>query len=274
MATWETPLVLFTVLTQWAIGIALMIFIAEIFMAKCLEGDKLKKFRIAGMAIFPIVALGLICSVFHLGQPFKAATALSNLGTAALSAEILSFSIVAVLALVYSFVWFKKSDNAGLRKITGGILVIAGIVALVATANVYALPAHDSWNNWTTLASFALTAVAIGSITMVSVLAKVEDAQCCVKVFSIIALVAVAAIVVVFGSYLGLLDDAILVNMISSPIFIIRVLAGIFASAMFVALAMFGKKNLVYAGLVCIILGELCGRILFYSSTISLYPWF
>ncbi|MEL1135786.1 DmsC/YnfH family molybdoenzyme membrane anchor subunit [Desulfitobacterium sp. THU1] len=285
METWEFPLVLFTVLGQWAIGLALMITLIEYISPAKGNEASLKQLRIGGMAVLPLVALGLIFSVFHLGQPLSAVKALMNLGTSMLSMEILFFSIVGVLALVYSYMWWKTPEKP-LRKAVGAVLSVVGLAAIVVTSKVYTLPARMAWDSWQTTAAFILTAILLGAVSVAFLLNKVEDeaSQKAKKVMGWAIIGSVVLIVTVLALFAGTYgasteQSAAVAATFSSGFFIARMVLGILLPVAFAAVFITGSKKKAYqavAGvtLVGVVLGEVAGRILFYSSVMGQYPWF
>lgn len=84
--TAEWPLIAFTVLSQLAAGLA-------VFLA--LPGRPAS--RTGWLSVFVVGAAGLLASLFHLGQPLRAASALNGLGTSWLSAEGLLFGVFTAL---------------------------------------------------------------------------------------------------------------------------------------------------------------------------------
>ncbi|HWI53775.1 MAG TPA: DmsC/YnfH family molybdoenzyme membrane anchor subunit, partial [Symbiobacteriaceae bacterium] len=101
MNNWELPLVLFTVLSQAAVGAIIFSAVLEPRIAP--EHVQTRRaLRVAGAVAFPVLLVALVLSVFHLGQPLAAYRALRNFGDSWLSREIWFFGITAVVAAVYS----------------------------------------------------------------------------------------------------------------------------------------------------------------------------
>ena len=152
----EFPLVIFTVLSQLAVGALITIVLLDIYSNKI--NDRLGK-KITLM-ILGITAIGLGFSLFHLGHPFEAYRALANLGSSWLSREVMLFSMFFVLLVVYYFQWQEKSR----KKIIGIITSAVGLLAVLSSALVYVLPAAPSWNNFSTLLFFFFTAAVLGPL--------------------------------------------------------------------------------------------------------------
>jgi anaerobic dimethyl sulfoxide reductase subunit C len=284
MNTWEFPLVLFTVIGQWAIGLALMITLIEVLTQATSTETSLKQVRIGGMLVFPLTFIALLCSIFHLGQPLSALRALSHLGVSQLSMEILFFTIVAVLALVYSLMWWKTPNNIS-KTIVGGIFSIVGVVAVVVSSNVYTLPARLSWDSWQTSAAFLLTAVLLGAVTLTFLLRKSEEKTSlkAKKILGYMILASAFLIVIVLSAFAQTSgasheQTVAVANTFASIFFPIRLLLGILLPVAFASLLIANKikscttfSALTLAG---VLVGEVAGRILFYSAVMSQAPWF
>lgn len=285
MGTWEFPLVLFTVLGQWAIGLAFMITIIEYLIPKTINANNEKQLRIGGMVVLPLVALGLIFSVFHLGQPLSAFKALMNLGVAKLSMEILFFGFVGVLALIYSYMWWKTPNNTS-RKIVGAALSLVGIAAIVVSSKVYSLPGRPAWNSWQTTAAFLLTALLLGAVTVAFLLSKSEDneGQKAKKLLGWIIIASVILIGVVLTSFAKTFgasqeQSTAVAATFASSFFLVRLVLGILLPVVLAGLFIINNNSksassLAAVAMVGVFVGEIAGRVLFYSSVMSQYPWF
>ena len=117
--TAEWPLIAFTVLSQLAAGLA-------VFLA--LPGRPAS--RKGWLSIFVIGAAGLLLSLFYLGQPLRAPSALNGLGTSWLSAEALLFGIFTALA---GITWLR--GGSGISAVSAAFV---GILGLAAQSMTYA----------------------------------------------------------------------------------------------------------------------------------------
>ncbi|MFW5490080.1 MAG: dimethyl sulfoxide reductase anchor subunit family protein [Desulfovibrio sp.] len=152
MQSMELPLVLFTVLSQAAIGLTMM------RVVRTTSGGTTTDARKEWMLIAGLMMVGLLGSLFHLGHPLGAPTALVHLGTAWLSREVLFaglFMGVATIAVLVSGMGGKAS-LAWLGAILGlGVICSAGMT--------YAPPALPALNNALPTAFFLTSAVILGS---------------------------------------------------------------------------------------------------------------
>ena len=89
MRTQELALVIYTILVQMSVGAFVILGMVH-FYALRKHGEKIanQMSDYALLAIGPVVVLGVIISLLHLGNPANAFRAISNLGSSWLSREI------------------------------------------------------------------------------------------------------------------------------------------------------------------------------------------
>ena len=154
----QWPLILFTLATQLACGLTLG---ATVFEMQARPADAMLM-RPLAMAIFPVVAMGILLSMAHLGRPLMAWRAVVNLGRSRLSLEVILTAGFALLALAYSgFWWMGRTDG---RLLLGAVTSLAGIAAVIAGAALYTVPTQPAWNSGWVPASFLGTAVLLGGL--------------------------------------------------------------------------------------------------------------
>lgn len=154
MNTLELPLILFTLLTQMAVGLAVF---AALRQWATVEGFTVKT-RNEWIAILVLIGLGVLAAFFHLGRPFGAIRMLVNIGSAWLSREILSFGIFGLLAAISLYMVYTKSPNGWMIKLTA----LVGLLAVFSTGMAYAGKALDAVNNILPLVLFMLTVFTLG----------------------------------------------------------------------------------------------------------------
>jgi DMSO reductase anchor subunit len=152
MQSIEFPLVLFTVLSQAAIGIALM---GAVRVAAGPDGgDAHRQWRmVAGLMV-----AGLIGSLFHLGHPLDAPNALKHLSTAWLSREVLFAGLFVGLAILAALI----ADRNG-SAILSGAGALLGLAVILSTGMTYAPPAFPAVNNALPTVFFLVSAVTLGA---------------------------------------------------------------------------------------------------------------
>lgn len=142
----EFPLVIFTVLSQLGLGLAL------VGAWKALRGEV--PGRTYWLWTVAATAAGLVFSLFHLGHPLGAVTTLSGLGVSWLSREILSFGIFGAMTLALCL---RQSRPLAL---------LAGVMALIAVgvqSMTYAPVSLPAIHSVFTPLFFLLTALALGT---------------------------------------------------------------------------------------------------------------
>ena len=154
MDTRELPLILFTLLTQIAVGMAVF---AAVRQWATVEGPTVKS-RNEWITILVLIGLGVFAAFFHLGKPLGAIRMLANIGSAWLSREILSFGLFGVLSAITFYLVYTKASNNVLLKVTA----LVGLLAVFSTGMAYASAGLDAINNALPLILFLLTVFTLG----------------------------------------------------------------------------------------------------------------
>lgn len=163
----ELALVLFTILAQMAVGAFVTLGIVHWWAAARYgpaRADKLADYAL--LAIGPVMVLGLLASLFHLGNPMNAYRAILNVATSWLSREILLGSLFAALGALFALLQWFKIGSTSLRGLVAVVTAGVGVVFVYAMARVYQLPTMPAWNSWTTTAAFFLTTFLLGTLAI------------------------------------------------------------------------------------------------------------
>lgn len=157
---YEFPLTFFTVLSQLAVGLSVFAVLKRHLQPQPAAGASGTN-TTAGttsnkewVIIFGAAALSLVASIFHLGQPLRAPTALSNLGIAWLSREVLLFGAFAFLAFLC--LWLKGAALPALA-------ALVGVVGVAVQGMTYAPVSMPAIHNGFPMVFFALTALVLGA---------------------------------------------------------------------------------------------------------------
>jgi DMSO reductase anchor subunit len=161
-STWaarsEIPLLIFTLLSQMAVGISWILGILTFFSVTY------------SSALYPAIGIimgpGLIVSFLHLGAPKNAWRVFFNLKKSWLSREILA----ALLFMVSWAITFPIILLPGSLEISKGIMSeitsLAGLGLVFSMSEVYRLRMVPTWNTWRTKATFLLTTVILGTFSV------------------------------------------------------------------------------------------------------------
>jgi len=156
---YEFPLVIFTVLTQFAVGLALFAAFKSLRCAgsTAKECEDISAWRSKDwFAAFLLASFGLGASMFHLAQPLRAMEALGNLSVSWLSREGLIFGLFTVLALVNAL---RESRCLAV------LAALCGVAAVVAQGMTYAPAALPAVSNGVPMLLFLLSALALGALS-------------------------------------------------------------------------------------------------------------
>jgi anaerobic dimethyl sulfoxide reductase subunit C (anchor subunit) len=160
----EWPLVLFTLLSQFAVGTYLFVVLPLFFnrSAKPASGGRDPRLALV-LIVLGLLAAAALASLFHLGNPRNAANALNNLKQSWLSREIvfelMTLFLLALLALFRGLNMRSEVVVRGTALAAGA----SGLFFLISMARLYMLPTMPAWNTLFTPGSFLLTALLSGA---------------------------------------------------------------------------------------------------------------
>ena len=144
----ETPLVVFTLLTQMAVGA----FWAALWMTDSIP-------LIPNLFIGACLGLGGFFSFAHLGAKRNAWRALTHLRKSWLSREILYVGLFGVG-------WLVGFVSPEMKWVTA----LFGFGLIYSMAKVYQLRPMPAWNTWRTMAGFFITSALVGRLLMMNLL--------------------------------------------------------------------------------------------------------
>ncbi len=185
MSTREWALIIFTIFAQMSVGAFLVLGLVHFFAARKAGPEEAARLSDrALLAIGPVLILGMLASLFHLGNPLNAYQAVTNLGTSWLSREILTGVLFAVLGGLFAIMQWRKLGSDALRNVIAWIATLVGLLLIYSMSQVYLLPTQPAWNAWATPISFFVTTFLLGSLAMgaafvanIAYLKKKEDAN-------------------------------------------------------------------------------------------------
>lgn len=280
----EWPLLSFTLLTQLAVGSYIFLVIIRAFDGKLGNNLVISVTKRGMFLVGPVMFVGLICSVFHLGDPFGAYRSILNLGSAWLSREILFSGAFFTLWATSYFLDRKGAWN----QIVGWVTSIVGLGAIFSMASIYTASIKPAWTDINTYLAFYGTTILFGAVaTMILILlSKEEKTEGLTKVIKGIGLVGLAAIIVqlvylpVYVSGLSVngqagLASASLITETYALTTIIRWGLSI------VGLSLVGyvfyrnnkaksQRSFYLTALTLVLVGEFLGRYIFYATGVSI----
>ena len=173
MATRDWALVVFTLLTQAAVGAFLTLQVLQFLAARggAGDGDPGKPNRAAAgsgvtleahAVVLAVLSVGLLAALLHLSTPLQAARAVVNFSSSWLSREIVFGSLFAALLAVLVAVERRPRAVAGTRGWLSWGAAAAGVAFLYCQTAIYLLPAQPAWNSLATPVAFGGSALSLG----------------------------------------------------------------------------------------------------------------
>jgi formate dehydrogenase iron-sulfur subunit len=148
------PLVFMLVLTQLAAGAFATLALLDLLRANA-------ALSLSAVLSLALAGLSLGASTLHLGRPIYAFRALRGLRTSWLSREVLSLSLFAGIASVYSFMlWF----DIPVRGPFGLGTAVLGFIGVFCSARIYIVRARPAWFTSYTAAEFFATSLLLGPL--------------------------------------------------------------------------------------------------------------
>ncbi|MBL8095380.1 MAG: dimethyl sulfoxide reductase anchor subunit [Anaerolineales bacterium] len=257
METLSLPLILFTLLTQAAVGVAVLAAVRQWQTADGPQRPTAEWGTIAGLLI-----AGVLASFFHLGHPELVWRILTNVGTAWLSREILAFIVFGALVALALWSALRGPVSGWLLK----SVAVVGVVALAMMGMTYAPAGQPAINNIWPFVFFMLTAATAGS-AVASFFAPEAKQGLVAWVFSTGALISLVIYLAVPCVWLS--GDAVVAAtgraFLSSPLYWMFILIGLVVPLIAVA-----RTRRIPGWLpVLVLFGEFFGRAAFFMLMLT-----
>jgi anaerobic dimethyl sulfoxide reductase subunit C (anchor subunit) len=163
----DWALITFTILGQMSVGAFWVLGVMHTYAlrkAGMQEADRLADRSL--WAIFAVMVLALVASLFHLGNPLNAPRAITNVATSWLSREILFGVLFAALGWLFVLLQWRKIGSFRLRNILAIVAAVVGLGLVYVMSRVYMLPTQPAWDTFATPISFFATTFLLGSLAV------------------------------------------------------------------------------------------------------------
>ncbi|AFM00430.1 DMSO reductase anchor subunit [Desulfitobacterium dehalogenans ATCC 51507] len=268
----EMPLIIFTLTMQAAIGAILWATILRI------KDKEVSAFKTNTLCALILSAVGIIASLLHLGKPFLALTTMSNFMASWLSREI--FFSGGFFVLIAVFWWLERTNKANsLKQIAGYLACLSGLAAVLAMAKLYMETIIPAWQSVNTLVDFYATTLVLGAIVFYVSAGQKERGKLPRLEFFVLGIVLVQIVflpnyVAGLGATAGAGQEsaALLAGGYSAVVFLrwLLMLGGIFLFLISRTGKFVNQKSFLYTAVGVLIIGEVMGRYLFYTSGIPI----
>lgn len=163
----DFALITFTILMQLAVGAFLVLTLVQIYVARKSNREEADRLVRRGLLVIgPVIVIGLVASLLHLGNPLGGYRAINNFGTSWLSREIVFGVGFGLLVAVYAVLQWFKLFGFVLRSVIAWITALVGLAAVYSMGSVYLLLSQPAWNSWATVITFFTTALLLGALAM------------------------------------------------------------------------------------------------------------
>lgn len=292
----ELPLVTFTILAQMSVGAFVVLGLVQLLGRKRWGTETIDKLSDPALyAIGPLMVLGLIASMLHLGTPAHALNSILGIAHSWLSREIFFGAGFAVMGAVFAFAQWKKLASAGIRQAFALLTGLMGLGLVYSMSMVYMLPTVPAWDSIATPIRFFTTTLLLGSLSVGAALLfvvlrnggernpQMELVRATVKRLSIasVCLVGVSFVVLpVFALQLAVQGGAAAVSaaaivdagggwVFGMYLVLLFLGAGLLGLYMFRASEVGRERALslaAYSAVAMVLVAEVLGRMLFYAS--------
>jgi anaerobic dimethyl sulfoxide reductase subunit C (anchor subunit) len=163
----DWALILFTILAQMAVGSFVVLGVAYFFAARkygVQQAERLSNWAL--LAIGPVMILGMLVSLLHLGNPLNAPQAVTNLGSSWLSREVFFGVLFAVLGGSFALMQWRKIGRFVVRNIIAWIAALVGLALVFCMTQVYMLETQPSWDTFATPVQFFVTTFMLGLLAL------------------------------------------------------------------------------------------------------------
>ncbi|SDF71643.1 dimethyl sulfoxide reductase anchor subunit family protein [Sporomusa acidovorans] len=164
MVSGEFYLVTYTILSQAAVGLVVMLSVGSKILG--VNQENTDKYRLGLLTATILTVVAMLVSASHLGSPVKAMNAMLNLGSSWLSREIVLNGLFFV-SVGGAYLLARKGKNfAGAAAIASGV----GIVCVLCQAAIYANTVIPAWGMGHSYITFIGATCAMGAFLGVSFL--------------------------------------------------------------------------------------------------------
>lgn len=283
MVIGELPLIIFTILVQWSVGVFIGVTcFQQIYLKNKVDRRIVLKveYRKQYMTISTMV-LALVASLFHLGDPFGGYRAIYNLFSSWLSREVLFAGLFFVLLglrvlLQKRYGKIQKIYHSNYYDI---FICIVGIFEIISMASVYTTTIIPAWSHFYTYVLFFGATIVFGTIgTLLSTQQVINEiAEAYYTWARVIVILALAILVQVVllpfylnilkgGSSAGLSSYQLITNTLSVQYIARWVLSIVASGLLYIRIRQHNlSSNLLRVCATILIISELLGRITFYE---------
>jgi len=156
----ELSLIINSILVPLAAGLFIFMAVFRLLLSGGAESNPVKYFTGTGMALAgPVIFLGIVVSLSHLGNPIRAYRSVKKIDTSWLSREVFFTGSFFGLWLIYFLMELMGIKNSYVISLT----ILAGFLSIVSMANIYHSTGKPVWSGFNTYSGFIGSIIILGS---------------------------------------------------------------------------------------------------------------
>jgi anaerobic dimethyl sulfoxide reductase subunit C (anchor subunit) len=168
----DWSLILFTLLTKTVVGAFVTLAIVHWRMSRAGERETADGLASRSLPLLgSLLALAVLFSLAHLGNPLRAGYAFGNLATSWLSREVLLVCLVAGCGVMLGLMLCRSWGSRSLRRVLVALTAAFGLALIFAMSRVYMLATVPPWDRFATPLAFFSTTALLGVLTVTALLA-------------------------------------------------------------------------------------------------------
>lgn len=157
----ELSLIINSILVPLAAGLFIFSAGYRMIMPGSAHSEPVRYFTSTGMALAgPVILLGIVISMFHLGNPLRAYRSVRKIDTSWLSREVFFTASFFGLWLLYYIMEITGIKTSYVISLT----VLAGFLSIISMANIYHSTGKPGWSGFNTYSGFLGSVIILGSV--------------------------------------------------------------------------------------------------------------
>ena len=161
----ELPMIIFTVASQMAVGMFVVLGIVDLWLST--KVDNKTADRLVTPIVYligPVLVIAMITSMFHMNDISNMFNVIRNWASSWLSREILSVVAFAGLGALYAVMQWFSAGNRRLRQLVAFAAAVVGLFLVLCESMIYAsVETIPAWNTWVVPFQFFMTTLMLGA---------------------------------------------------------------------------------------------------------------
>lgn len=169
----ELPMIIFTVVSQMAVGMFVVLGVVDLWLGS--KVDNKTADRLVTPIVYligPVLVVAIITSMFHMNDISNTLNVIRNWGTSWLSREILAVTGFAGLGALYAIMQWFRVGSRRLRQLVALGAAVVGLLLVLCESMIYAsVQTIPAWNTWVVPVQFFMTTLMLGAASVATSLA-------------------------------------------------------------------------------------------------------